>query len=292
MTTWIVTTTSEVANLFDQAKALGGPVTAVLVGLTGSFPAATTNITFNLGPDTPTEAAAPAVAAHVTATDGDVVLLPDLPETRVIAGAIAARLNAPVLPHTSVLAPGQYAVERYGGILQEIVSTEAPTIVLTEGGAQEELSSEAADTAEPSPHYDAHVIETNVASEARTDLAHASRIVALGRGFAQRSDLDLGRKLAAAIGASVACSRPLTEGEQWMPKDSYVGISGQKVSPDLYIAVGISGELQHTLGVRDARIVVAINSDPTAAMFDQADYGIVGDLYQVLPELTAELNPS
>ena len=122
-----------------------------------------------------------------------------------------------------------------------------------------------------------------------SDLGSASRIVSAGRGFKAEADLDLARELAGALGAELACTRPLAEGLDWLPRDRYVGVSGQQVTPDLYVAVGVSGQLQHMSGVSGARTIVAINSDADAPVFAYADYGIVGDLYQVVPALTAAL---
>ena len=91
------------------------------------------------------------------------------------------------------------------------------------------------------------------------------------------------------MGGELACSRPLAEGVDWLPKERYIGISGQHIAPELYVAVGISGQLQHMVGVRDAGVIVAVNSDKNAPVFGQCDYGVVGDLYQVVPALTAAL---
>ena len=113
--------------------------------------------------------------------------------------------------------------------------------------------------------------------------------MAVGRGFAEEKDVDLARSFAAAMGAEIACSRPLAEGNGWLSRETYVGISGQRVAPDVYVAVGISGQIQHTAGMDESKIVVAINKDDKAAIFDIADYGIVGDLYDVLPALTKAL---
>ena len=114
----------------------------------------------------------------------------------------------------------------------------------------------------------------------------ARRVVSAGRGFKNAEDLKLLAQFADSIGAEVACSRPLAEGAGWLERDRYVGISGQHISPELYIAVGISGQLQHTAGMSNAATVVVINSDERAPFFKQADYGIVGDLYEVIPALT------
>ena len=122
------------------------------------------------------------------------------------------------------------------------------------------------------------------------NLAAARRIVAAGRGFKAEEDLQIARNLAAALGAELACSRPLAEGTAWLSKDRYVGVSGMHVAPDLYLAAGISGQVQHTSGMSDSKVVVAVNSDADAPIFEVADYGIVGDLYDVLPAITAALS--
>jgi len=124
---------------------------------------------------------------------------------------------------------------------------------------------------------------------AQVDLGAASRIVSIGRGLKAQTDLGLVEALAKAADAELSCSRPIAEGMEWLPKDRYVGISGQHVAPDLYMAIGISGQLQHMVGVRGAKTIVAINSDAEAPVFHDADYGIVGDLYEIVPAITQAL---
>jgi electron transfer flavoprotein alpha subunit len=118
------------------------------------------------------------------------------------------------------------------------------------------------------------------------DIAGVSKLVAVGRGFRKREDLKLAEDLAAALKGEVACSRPVAEDEHWLPLERYIGISGHTVKPDLYLAVGISGQVQHVVGARESKVIVAVNSDEHAPIFESADYGIVGDLYEVLPLLT------
>jgi electron transfer flavoprotein alpha subunit len=120
----------------------------------------------------------------------------------------------------------------------------------------------------------------------------AERVVAIGRGLKAKADLALVEDLAAALGAEIACSMPIADDFGWVAKERYVGRSGQHISPRLYMAIGISGAPQHLDGVRDARVVVAINADPEAHIFGRADYGIVGDLYEVVPALRAALATS
>ncbi|MCC7008347.1 MAG: electron transfer flavoprotein subunit alpha/FixB family protein [Acidobacteria bacterium] len=123
------------------------------------------------------------------------------------------------------------------------------------------------------------------------DLSRADRIVAVGRGIKAREQLEVVEKLAAALGAEMAASRPICDAG-WLPMDRQVGSSGQTVAPRLYVAVGISGAIQHIVGMRGARTVVAINKDPQAPIFEVADYGIVGDLFEVVPAIVRALTPA
>ncbi|MBI4470176.1 MAG: electron transfer flavoprotein subunit alpha/FixB family protein [Acidobacteria bacterium] len=120
------------------------------------------------------------------------------------------------------------------------------------------------------------------------DLTKAEVIVAVGRGIKAREHIALAAKLAEALDGELAASRPICDNE-WMPMDRQIGSSGQTVSPKLYVALGISGAIQHLVGMRGSRTVVAINKDPDAPIFDVADYGIVGDLFEIVPTLTTEI---
>jgi electron transfer flavoprotein alpha subunit len=122
-------------------------------------------------------------------------------------------------------------------------------------------------------------------SAGELDLGAAERIVAVGRGIREAGNIELVHELAAALGAELAASRPVCD-NGWLPIERQVGSSGQTVAPKLYIAVGISGAIQHLVGMKGARIIVAINKDAGAPIFEIADYGIVGDLFEVLPVLT------
>ncbi len=121
------------------------------------------------------------------------------------------------------------------------------------------------------------------------DLSQAERIVAVGRGIKGQEHLAVAEKLAAALGAELAASRPICDAG-WMPMDRQVGSSGQTVTPKLYVALGISGAIQHLVGMKGAGTIVAINKDADAPMFEVADYGIVGDLFEIVPALTAALS--
>ena len=124
-------------------------------------------------------------------------------------------------------------------------------------------------------------------AKAAVDLTQAPLIVSVGRGIKEQQNIEIVKKLAAALGAELAASRPICDNE-WLPMDRQIGSSGQTVAPKLYLAVGISGAIQHLVGMKGSRTIVAINKDSEAPIFEIADYGIVGDLFEIVPALTAE----
>jgi electron transfer flavoprotein alpha subunit len=120
------------------------------------------------------------------------------------------------------------------------------------------------------------------------DLSQAERIVAVGRGIKGQEHLALARTLADALGAELAASRPICDAG-WLPMERQVGSSGQTVAPKLYLALGISGAIQHLVGMKGSRTIAAINKDPDAPIFEVADYGIVGDLFEIVPAVIEAL---
>jgi electron transfer flavoprotein alpha subunit len=140
------------------------------------------------------------------------------------------------------------------------------------------------------PTLDAAQIRTHPGEPFRgsaqtVDLGSAQRIVGVGRGIKEAENIPLVQDLAAALGAELAASRPICD-NGWLPMERQVGSSGQAVAPKLYLAVGISGAIQHLVGMKASQCIVAINKDADAPIFEVADYGIVGDLFEVVPALT------
>ena len=132
-------------------------------------------------------------------------------------------------------------------------------------------------------------LEDRPKSRGAVDLRTAEVIVSAGRGFRTKEDLALAQRLADALGGELGASRPLSSDLGWVGEERHIGLTGIYVRPKLYVAVGISGQLQHVAGIKDSKVIVAINKDKQAPIFQVADYGIVGDLYQVVPALLKAL---
>jgi electron transfer flavoprotein alpha subunit len=125
-------------------------------------------------------------------------------------------------------------------------------------------------------------------AKSAVDLTQAPLIVAIGRGIKAPENIPQAEALAKALGGEIAASRPICD-EGWLPMERQIGSSGQTVAPKLYLALGISGAIQHVVGMKGARTIVAINKDQNAPIFEIADYGVVGDIFEVMPALTEAL---
>ena len=212
---------------------------------------------------------------------------------RALLGAAAARIGAVLLSGVgSVTARGErLVVERsaVGGAVVQTLETAGPLAIALD--VEEDAVVTGSAPIEPwalGAPAAVRVVRRPSASAA-SGLADATKVVAVGRGLRARADLELVEQLAGALGAELACSMPLADDLGWLDKSRYVGRSGQTVAPRLYLAVGISGAPQHLEGIRGAKVVAAVNVDPAAPVFRRADFGIAGDLYEVVPALVAAL---
>ena len=133
------------------------------------------------------------------------------------------------------------------------------------------------------------LVERRPKAAGAVNVEEAEVLICVGRGLAEEGDLALIQDLAEALGGVVGCTRPLSHEYYWLSEDQMIGLSGKLSSPRLYIGLGISGQIQHTVGILDSKVIVVINSDKNAPMFKIADYGIVGDLKQVVPRLIEQL---
>lgn len=297
---WILTTDARMSGLLGTVSGLDASIEAVVVGSRE----VAENVAVVDGPVRvllmETSDAAPVQAATRTLVElaaresPDLVVAGSSREDKVLLATCAAGMGTDVLTGVSGVRATGLGIEidrtLYGATVAETSVWSCPVTISAESGAIPEPAgrpSEIVDVAvEP---MDVEVVARDTTDSQRADLSTARRIVAVGRGMRSEDDLALIDRLAGALGAEVACSRPLAEGLDWFSKDRYIGVSGQHVAPELYVAVGISGQLQHMVGVQRAGTIIAINSDKDAPIFEQCDYGVVGDLYQVLPALTGRV---
>jgi len=233
-------------------------------------------------------------------SDGGLVLLPNSRRGKLLAARLGARLGAAVANDATTLAvDGGALVARhmvYGGLAfgVETLHSEYCVATLTTGAFDAmQPDTSLCGTAQPAawiaPKYSVVRTAVQARESNAVDLDKARLVVSVGRGIGSKENISLAAELCSAIGAELACSRPVAENEKWMEHERYVGISNLMLKPELYLAVGISGQIQHMVGANGAQTIVAINKDKNAPIFQYADYGIVGDLFKILPALTRQL---
>ena len=294
---------SALSELCAGAGAVAARVTAILFGSEAEAAGAAGCGADRLLYCQPSDGAVPedyaaAVAQEVKKEASALVIVNNTIRGRCLAGKLGVLLDTAVL--TSVNALERSGEELvccrmvYGGIAQRSEVFTKPYGVLTVGGGVFEAAAEPAQAAvapfEGLPQGGLKRIACTPKKEGGVDLGAAKRIVDVGRGLAQEADLELCRKLAAALGAEVGCSRPVAENNKWLPKSNYMGITGVQVKPELIVALGVSGQIQHIGGINKSRVIVAVNKDKSAPIFKNADFGVVGDLYKVVPALIEKLS--
>ena len=245
-----------------------------------------------------------ALAQVAEGTSPDLVLFPHTYQTRDYAPALAARLGRVLIPDCIGSKPrdGRRVLVRpmFQGKFVADVAPEGPAPHFASfqiGAYRADACVRGAAPAAVRPfavEVDAAAIRQRPEAPFReakqaVDLTRAERIVAIGRGIKGQEHLPLAQDLAQALDAELAASRPICD-SGWLPMDRQIGSSGQTVAPKLYLAVGISGAIQHLVGMKGARTVVAVNKDADAPIFEVADYGIVGDLFEVVPAIRAALD--
>ena len=181
----------------------------------------------------------------------------------------------------------------FGGIAERVQKAAGNVAIYTVGAGvfdgAEGANGSVAEQEWVAPARPVKVVSSQVIEKSGVNLFKADVVVAAGRGFAEESQLSLANDLCDKLGAGLACSRPLTEGVNWLPTERYVGVSGLMLTPKVYIAAGISGQMQHMVGCNRSGAIFAINKDKNAPIFKQCDFGLIGDIKDVLPAITAAL---
>ncbi len=301
---WIVIAEDVPAgSLSFIARGLGGQVTAVVAG-----PQERAEAVSAAGVDevlwydaeknnVPAEAWVKAITAEAEKRKPRLVLSANLPMSRVITGAVAARLGAAIT--SSIMAVtlenDRVTVKRSiaEGRAVEVLCTDGFVAgMIMEGAEEAEPSAERAKiTAMTGEEPEGSVGITATYTEAGgVDLSSAERVVSVGAGIGSKERIELVKELAKAFHAEVSCSLPLCDNYRWFEHSRVVGSSTQRISPRIYLAVGISGQPQHMMGVRGAKTIIAVNNDPEAPIFSKCNYGIIGDLNKILPVLTEALS--
>jgi len=299
-----------IAGAQQLALEIGAPIGVLVPGTSTSGPAAelaaawvqdvVTLESAALEPYTPDgfTAALQDAIARLPATH---VLLPHTYQTRDFAPKLAARMDRALITDVTAIkhAGGETAFVRpmfQGRLTADVVPQgPAPHFVTFQIGAFR--VDQVARGASPAPiralevKIDAPAIRQKPEppfqqAKQAVDLSQAERIVSVGRGIKEQANIAIAQKLAEALGAEIAASRPICDAG-WLPMERQVGRSGQTVAPKLYLALGISGAIQHLVGMKGANTIVAINKDPDAPIFEVADYGIVGDLFEIVPAIIA-----
>ncbi len=239
-----------------------------------------------------------AAALQEAAAGGvDAVFLADAPAAREAAGRLSIALGAAcasMCDEVTVDGDGALLVRRsvYGGVAAGTLRLgRSPAVCLFAAGVCEAAEAAPApieQRAAPAVPWDVVIVAEDTV-EKTVDLPGARRVVSVGRGFQKADDLALAQPLVAALDAELGCSRPIAEDFKWLPKERLVGLTGSSVTADLYLALGISGQVQHLTGIKGARVVAAVNNDPKAPIVRNADYIIQADLYKVIPALVAAL---
>lgn len=233
------------------------------------------------------------LAAAAKQLNASVVVLSHTSTGKTIAGRLAVRLDAGLVSGVNALPEtgGGFKVKKSvfsGKAIAEYDITSAVKVISLMGNAVRPdasgspVSVETLDIAAPAARVKVKSVKTQ---EGTVPLPEAEVVVSAGRGMKDPGNWGIVEDLAAALGATTACSRPVAD-SHWRPHHEHVGQTGIAIRPNLYIAIGISGAIQHLAGVNNSKTIVVINKDPEAPFFKAADYGVVGDLFEVVPQLT------
>ncbi|NKF49112.1 electron transfer flavoprotein subunit alpha [Shewanella sp. WXL01] len=227
------------------------------------------------------------------------VILSPTKRGKALASKLGVKLTAGVVNDVTELNLEGGVVAKhmtYGGLAfaEEKINSKV-AIVTISGGVYEVPAEDASRQGEAvnvefiAPQAAIKCIERRANAGESVDLGKAKRVIGIGSGIGSKENLAIAEELGGIIGAELGCSRPIAETEKWMERERYIGVSGVMLKPDVYLALGISGQIQHMVGATSSQTILAVNKDKNAPIFKYADYGIVGDINKVLPALVNAL---
>lgn len=239
---------------------------------------------------------AKAIATLLSEREAEIFMVASTCCGRELAAAVATYRHCGMASDVSSL---EFISERvnvsrtmYGGAVVQHESFEGFCVVTVSAGVFEATGQRETAVVETLPvQTDARVRRVSVESipKGNVDLTKAKKIIAVGLGMDKKEDLQMAEDLADVLDAEIGCTRDVAENRKWLPKSQYIGITGAIVSPVLYVSMGVSGQMQHVYGIRDSKVIVAVDKNKNAPIFRAADYGIVGDMYEIIPKLTQAL---
>lgn len=304
---WVIADVAEQAyELITKAVSIGGTVTAYVNGGQAEadecFTYGANHVKLIPIPkETTWEKYALVLASDSEQAKPELVLVSATRRGKTLAAYLGGLINAPVVTESKKLEVSGDTISMsrtiFGGLAEKELEVSDHTVIVsvvpgtfsaakagTDGsGEVATLTVEAGKTA---------VIERKEKEAAAVNLSDSDVVIGVGRGFGEKENLKYAEELAAILGGEIGCSRPVTEDFHWLPEEQYIGISGQVIKPNLYLCAGVSGQIQHVYGIRDTKTIVAIDKNENAPIFKVADYYIVGDLNEVLPELASALKTS
>ncbi len=294
---------SRLADLVAGAATLAEKVTAIVIGVESDAKAAISygaDVVFVIASQDGVicEDYVPSIA-DIVRNDGQsgIVLLPAGKRGKCLAAKLGVALDGAVVNEATRVSDERTITHMvYGGLANGTEKANSSFVIVTIApGVFEEAPPDSSRTGEVRPAAFqpparlAKLLGRRAKQGSSVDLSRAKRVVCVGRGFAKKEDIALAEQLADVIAADVGCSRPIAESQGWMERERYIGVSGVMLKSDVYFALGVSGQIQHMVGANSAKIIIAVNKDKNAPIFNFVDYGIVGDIYKVIPSVIAAL---
>ena len=290
------------------AQKIGGNITALVIGdnadaildeLSSIDIEKTLVVKHELVPSYNADGYKEIIAKVIKDTSPDMIIVGHTYQTRDFMPRVSAKLDIPFIPDIIGIDQGKYTKQVLNSKLNADISSSQGLIILSFQSAcfsEEDLVKGTCTSEKFDVDIDSSMIISNAEepfqdSAAEVDLESAELIVSVGRGIEKEENISIAFDLAKEIGAEVSASRPVVDAG-WLPSFRQVGSSGSTVSPKLYFSLGVSGAIQHVVGMKGSKNILAINKDPDAPIFEIADYAVIGDVLEIIPKLVENLNNS